>query len=302
MTLHLRPLRGTEEIDLFLGFPYVLNTEVAGDLEAGRRHLPWLWVAVDDDDRLLARAGFWSRAGDPHPLVLDVFDMTEAAAGEQLLRAALATLPAPPEYTRYLPPDWRDDDAVRTGMRARIAALEATGATVFVERLRLHREPGTPIAAPSGRLTFREPRDATELIDLMTRVLDGTLDAHHRDELTRMSPAESAQLTYDDELARYASPYEWWRIAELPDGSPAGFVIPAHNGYNPIIAYLGVLPELRGHGYIDDILAEGTRILAAQGVPRIRAATDLGNVPMARAFARGGYTVFERQLDMVWPA
>ncbi|MFE5812764.1 hypothetical protein [Streptomyces sp. NPDC056479] len=49
-----------------------------------------------------------------------------------------------------------------------------------------------------------------------------------------------------------------------------GFVIPARNGYNSIIAYLAVLPARRGHGYIDEILAEGTRVLAEQKVPRIR--------------------------------
>ncbi len=40
-------------------------------------------------------------------------------------------------------------------------------------------------------------------------------------------------------------------------------VIPAHNGYNPIIAYLGVVPAHRGHRYIHDVLAAGTSMLAA---------------------------------------
>ena len=31
---------------------------------------------------------------------------------------------------------------------------------------------------------------------------------------------------------------------------------------------------------------------------RIRAATDVGNTPMAAAFARAGYATFERQIDM----
>jgi len=79
-----------------------------------------------------------------------------------------------------------------------------------------------------------------------------------------------------------------------------GFVIPAHNAYNPIIAYLGVVPIHRGNGYVDDILAEGTRILAENGAPRIRASTDLDNVPMAAAFERGGYVAFERQINMTW--
>jgi RimJ/RimL family protein N-acetyltransferase len=77
-------------------------------------------------------------------------------------------------------------------------------------------------------------------------------------------------------------------------------VIPAHNAYNPIIAYLAVLPQHRGHGYIDDILAEGTRVLCEQDPPRIRATTDVGNVPMAKAFQRAGYVNFEREINMTW--
>lgn len=80
-----------------------------------------------------------------------------------------------------------------------------------------------------------------------------------------------------------------------------GFVTPARNDYNPIIGYLAVLPERRGNGYIDEILTEGTWILAEQGVPRIRAATDLGNAPMAQAFRRAGYVNFERTISMTWP-
>jgi RimJ/RimL family protein N-acetyltransferase len=56
----------------------------------------------------------------------------------------------------------------------------------------------------------------------------------------------------------------------------------------------------RGNGYVDDILAEGTRILAGQDAPRIRASTDLGNTPMANAFERAGYVNFEREITMTW--
>ena len=77
-------------------------------------------------------------------------------------------------------------------------------------------------------------------------------------------------------------------------------MIPAHNGYYPIIAYLGVVPAHRGNGYIGEILAEGTRVLAANDVPTIHASTDLGNVPMARAFHRAGWLTTGRQIDMTW--
>ncbi len=322
--LILRPVTGPDELGLFNSLPYLLNDEVAADLAAGRRRPEWLWLALRGD-RLVARAGWWSRPGDRHPLLMDIFDIAAADGGDdddggadagradvggaddgvRLLEAALpAVTPAgarPPEYGRFLPAGWRDDLRTRRAVEQRMAALERTGARLFVERLRLEWPAGGPVAEPAGRLAFRPARDRDELIGLMTLVLEGTLDAHGRDDLTRMTPAEAAREQYHGELDRYASSHDWWRIAVLPDGEPAGFVIPAHNGYNPIIAYLGVLPAHRGRGYIDDILAEGTRVLAAEGVPWIRASTDVGNVPMAAAFARAGYRTFGRQIDMTWP-
>jgi RimJ/RimL family protein N-acetyltransferase len=155
------------------------------------------------------------------------------------------------------------------------------------------------VPPPNGRLGF-QPADRAELIDVMVHVLDATLDAHSRRDLTRQSAEQVAAEQYDGEFQTYDCPRDWWRIGRRPDGVPVGFVIPARNSYNSIIAYIGVLPEHRGRGYIDDLLAEGTRILAATDAPRIRTATDVGNVPMARAFARAGYDTFERQISMTW--
>lgn len=302
--LTLRPITGPDELDLFNSLPYVLNDEIRDDLAAGHRRPQWLWLALRGD-RVVARAAWWSRIGDERPHALDIFDIDgDTEDGVRLLRTALAAvIPAgatPPEYGRFLPPDWRDHDHSRQAVEDRMSALERVGAKLFVERLRLEWRPGTPIPDLSGRLEFRPVRHPGELVELMTLVLDGTLDAHSLDDLTRMTPRQAAQDQYDSELDRYASPHEWWRIATLPSGEPVGFVIPAHNGYNPVIAYLAILPAHRGHGYIHDVLAVGTSLLAAQNVPRIRAATDVGNAPMAAAFAQAGYVTFERQIDMTW--
>ena len=302
--LTLRPITGPDELDLFNSLPYVLNDEVGSDMAAGRRRPEWLWLA-QRGDRVVARAGWWSRAGDRHPLLMDIFDIDgDIDDGVRLLKTALAVVvPAgttPPQYLRFLPADWREHQHTRQAVDDRMGVLQRAGAKLFVERLRLEWRPGTPVAELSGRLAFRPVRNPGELIELMTLVLDGTLDAHSRDDLTRMTRRQAARERYHDEFESYASPHEWWRIATLPDGEPVGFVIPAHNGYHPVIAYLGVVPAHRGHGYIHDVLAVGTSLLAAQNVPRIRAATDVGNTPMAAAFARAGYVTFERQIDMTW--
>ncbi|MET9296474.1 bifunctional aminotransferase class I/II-fold pyridoxal phosphate-dependent enzyme/GNAT family N-acetyltransferase [Streptomyces sp. NPDC003077] len=308
--LTVRPITGREELDLFRHLPYVLNGELADDLATGRRRPEGMWVALRGD-RLLARAAWWSRsAGDP-PLLLDVLDIDDRASGldpvgigARLLRTAMAAIlpngSRPPEYSRFVPPDWRENAATRRAVENRMTVLERTGARLLVERLRLEWRPEAKVPEPGGRLAFRPVHGAGEIVALMADVLDGTLDAHGRDDLKRMSAREAAVRQYEDELTRYPSPRDWWRIATLPHGEPVGFVIPARNDYNAIIAYLGVLPPHRGNGYVDDLLAEGTRILAARHVPRVRAATDLGNVPMARAFRRAGYVNFEREINMTW--
>lgn len=306
----LRPITGPDELDLFCQLPYNFNDELADDLDGQRRRPDWMWVAVRGD-HLLARVAWWTRSGHDTPYSLDIFDLDDRLpaaqrlqVGEALLRTAMAAVVADgadrPEYDRCVPANWRDTAATRQVVEDRMTLLERTGARLFVERLRLEWRPGTAVPRHPHRLEFRPAQDTEELITLMTAVLDGTLDAHGQADLTRMSAREAAMHQYEDELAGYRSPRDWWQIATLPSGEAVGFVIPARNDYNHIVAYIGVVPAHRGHGYIDDILAEGTRILADQKPPRIRAATDLGNVPMARAFERAGYVNFERTINMTW--
>jgi RimJ/RimL family protein N-acetyltransferase len=309
--LTFRPITGPEELQIFGSLSYALDGEIAGDLEVGRRRPEWMWIALQAE-RLVARAAWWSRDKQDTPLLLDVFDFDDSAdtrddaieVGAQLIETALADiLPTgirPPDYVRFVPPNWRDEAAARHVVTGRITALERVGARLLVERLRLEWRSGTPLPAASERLMFRPVSDRADLVRLMTLALEGTLDAHSRAALRQSPPERVAADQYDGEFTTYSSPRDWWRIATRLDGEPVGFVVPAHNGYNPIIAYIGVLPDHRGHGYVDEILAEGTRVLAANNVTRVRASTDVGNVPMANAFQRNGYAVFERQIDMTW--
>jgi hypothetical protein len=63
--------------------------------------------------------------------------------------------PAPPEYLRYVDPGWREDPASRRATADRMAAATQTGARFFVERFLLEWRSGTPVAPPTGRLSFR---------------------------------------------------------------------------------------------------------------------------------------------------
>jgi hypothetical protein len=308
--LVFRPITGLEEIQLFCQLPYVLNFELEDDLVAGRRRPEWMWVALDGD-RLLARVAWWSRSNDGSPSALDILDVDDGDGeidSEELCFTLLETATAlvvpkgsrPPDFGRFVPPDWRDQAETSKPIEVRMSALERAGAHLLVERLRLEWRDDSQVANTDSRLSFRPPVDSEELIELMAIALEGTLDVHSQRDLLAMPAHDVAVRHFQDELALYKSPHDWWRVATLPGGDCVGFVIPARNSYHPIIAYIAVLPQYRGSGYIDDILAEGTRILISNEVPPFRASKDLGNLPMARAFTRVGWVKFERSIDMTW--
>lgn len=221
----------------------------------------WMWVALRGD-HLVARIAWWTGQDGGTPQFLDFFDLDDTLPepergeiGLKLLETATASVvPAgtvPPEYGRYIPPDWREDPAARDVVEARIRVMEASGARMLVERLRLEWRAGTPVPEDTGRLVFRQVSGREDLLTLMTPVMAGTLDAHGQADLASgLSAREAAEKQYDEEFAGLRTPQEWWRIAELPDGEPVGFVIPARNNYHPMIAYIGVLagaPRTRIH-------------------------------------------------------
>ncbi|WP_017584869.1 GNAT family N-acetyltransferase [Nocardiopsis ganjiahuensis] len=314
--LTIRSITGPEELELFNRLPYVQNHELADDLAKGRRRPSWMWMALDGD-RLLARMSWWCREQDDAPFLLDLLDVVDdahdvdrVAVAEQLLRTAHASLfpdgtpvaqgTPPPEYLRFVPANWREDEAARRVVEDRVHAVERVGAVPLVERLRFEWFAENPVPVVGDRLRFREIESTEDILGLMARALDGTLDVHDRADLSEKSAEEVAAANFADEFANYRTPRSWWRVATLPDGEPVGFVIPARNAYHPIIAYIAVLPEYRGNGYIDDLLAEGTRVLAEEGARNVRAATDVGNVPMAQAFTRAGYDTVSGVVNLTW--
>jgi RimJ/RimL family protein N-acetyltransferase len=120
------------------------------------------------------------------------------------------------------------------------------------------------------------------------RVAEGSLDAATRKGIASTGIDRQARA----ELEIYRTmPGEraWWRLAYEADGDLAGLAIPSANQDGPVVGYLGVVPESRGRGYVNELLASITRHHTAAGAQRIRADTDCTNLPMAAAFDRAGY-------------
>ena len=297
--LVIRPLTAGEE-DLFesLPDPGLVGFAAFGDTytamaAAGEYRPDWTWVALRDG-AVVARAAWWAGPADDEPVVLDWFDFTDPEAAVRLLRTA----PLHTQYSIRLPPGWREDSAVRAQAVARIDAAGAAGLSPLVERYRYRWTPDCGIPARPDRLEFRPEPDDAVILDVFRRLNQGSLDAHVRRTIEQSGPDAAAQEELDY-LRWLPSPRDWWRLAYTSAGELAGLSIPSRNYGDPLIGYIGVVPEHRGHGYAYDLLVEATHLLAGQNADRIVAGTDQTNHPMAAAFARAGYPIAQERIDLV---
>ncbi|MFI9341715.1 GNAT family N-acetyltransferase [Streptomyces sp. NPDC052773] len=303
-------------------------------LASGEYRPEWTWLAEPEDGgEPYALAVWWGGPDDPLPAALDVLnvrdpeepeepggpggsqdlngphdpDDTRTEAAARLLTAAHTAFAeagqdSPPDYHVLLPGDWRERRDAVAALGWRREAARRAGLTASLERLRFEWTRETGVPKPSGRLRFRAEPDDEVFVDLFRRVLEGTLDAESGTGAAAVGAERQARKDvafYRDEMPGDRS---WWRIAETPQGRPVGFALPSRNTSVHVVGYLGVLPEHRGRGYADDLLAEITRFLAEDaGADVVRADTDLANTPMAAAFTRLGYRNFARRLVLSAP-
>jgi len=284
-------------------------------LDDGQYSLDRTWIAVDtasNDNAVLAVAVWWALPGTTEPGALDLIYVHESvdpadriALAADLLSTAHQAFAEefgqtePPECHVFVPGDWRDRPDVVDVLTWRRAALERAGLGTLLERLRFAWTPADgPVPAESSRgLEFRAEPDDEVFVDLFTRVLNGSLDTTSTREAAQIGAAEQARKDLTHLRDQMLGERSWWRVAVNRDGETIGFGIPSRNPVVPVVGYLGVLPEHRGHSYIDDILAEITRTLVAEAdAELIRADTDLVNEPMAAAFRRVGYRNHARRL------
>ncbi len=253
----------------------------------------WTWVA-EQDGRIIALAVWWGMPQFDHPFSVDGLyyagDGDPVPVWAELIRRVLDSAPAgaeQPEYHIFVSNGWREQPDVVAALEPRLAAAALAGLSEVTERLRYEWLPSYGLPERSTRLRF-EPADDDAFLDVFVRVIEGSLDA----ATARAVAKGGAEASAKEDLAIYQEmpgERDWWRLAYDEAGALVGFVLPSANNGGPVIGYVGVLPEHRGHGYSDDLLAEGTHLLAGTGAERIRADTDLTNRPMAASFERQGY-------------
>ncbi|WIE71793.1 GNAT family N-acetyltransferase [Curtobacterium sp. MCJR17_020] len=259
----------------------------------------WSWLAVRDG-RPVARALWWGAADAAAPSTLDdllvapeVTEDERVAIAAGLITAGTAAFGARPEWIVDVAVDWHDDPEAVAAVSWRTAAARSAGLGRSTERVSVAWTPDRGMPVPSS-LRFRAGDD-DEFVDLFARVSVGSLDAHTVASVDELGPRGAAA----DDLEFYRSlpgSRDGWRIALDPDGLVVGFVLATRTAYDAAISFIGVLPQHRGRGVVDGLLAEGLRVHAEAGEPKVVGTTDAANTPMRRAFERAGFVVTRRRI------
>ncbi|MFB4272421.1 GNAT family N-acetyltransferase [Nonomuraea sp. GTA35] len=260
----------------------------------------WTWIA-EAGGRVVGRALWWGPRDSAYPVALDCLDVDpavaeRAAVAAGLIKAGVAGFPRPVQYAIKVAGGWREDPVTSAAVGWRREAARAAGFHREVERLQFEWAPADGVPAAAGTLRFAGASDE-EFLAVFRRVAEGSLDAQTRASVA----AKGVEAAAREEMEFYLGApgkREWWRIAWTPEGEVAGMAIPSATPYSVNVGYLGVVPEFRGRGYVDEMLGEITRIHAGNGESRITATTDMGNVPMAAAFRRAGYRNTEIRINL----
>jgi ribosomal protein S18 acetylase RimI-like enzyme len=311
--MRTRPIRA-EELGLFVeaAGPPDHRNEIEQYLKsmfaAGSMRPEWCFVA-EEEGRPIGRVALWTLPGAEKPFALVLLDVPwedHLGAGIRLLGDVLDearrlgareiehVVDAPP-----MGPQFQHSPEKRVGL------LRTVGFALRRETDRFQWWGEGPPAA-SGRLSFRALEEVGEdaFVDAMRRVSEGTLDREIRDERERLGPHGAARDFFED-ARRVEHESSWWQLAyDGRSGDLVGLVMPAEPPGFLTLFYVGVVPEMRGRGYVDDLLAAGTATLldarAVGGTEKpLRADINVANAPMAAAFGRAGWTRFAGRREYV---
>ena len=260
-------------------------------LKTGSYRPEWTWLALDGA-QVAGLAVWWGFPAGDRPLALDcLYAAPSVADPVPMWTSLIRKVPPPVEYHIFVLPGERDNPEVS----ARLAAAAAAGLAKLTERFRYDWTADVPLPDRSTRLRFAADPDDEAFVEVFRRISEGSLDVATRSGIERIG----ARALAEEDVAHYKmmpGPRDRWRLAYDAGGELVGCALPSANDGGPVVGYLGVVPEHRGHGYVDDLLAEITWLLAETDATCIRADTDTTNAPMAAAFDRAGYRVFAIRL------
>jgi ribosomal protein S18 acetylase RimI-like enzyme len=262
-------------------------------LEEGSTRPEWSFIA-ESDGEVLARAGFLSQEPPADaPVEIYLFGLwvewdkpLAVSAAVQMLKTAL-----PVVASVGAPVDARTNPAVHPDYEQRRALFDAAGMGIFQEKQGHYWQAGaTAMPLPSSRLSFRAYAELPRHEFLATLSLGpaGTLDRNDRYYYELTGPVGWAKV-----MEGFLGPGDeaTWKVGYDASGTPIGYVMLSafDEDETGTIAHIGVVPDQRGNGYVNDLLAETTADATRRGFTSILSDTDVLNAPMIAAFERAGH-------------
>jgi RimJ/RimL family protein N-acetyltransferase len=169
------------------------------------------------------------------------------------------------------------------------SALGDAGFELFQEKRGfVWTDSGQDLPAPR-RLTFRPVSEIgpEAFAAAMAATIPGTLDRNDRFYVDACGASGWGRemvgaLEVGDE--------DSWLVAHEPDGTLAGYVaVGLFDGGVGTIAHIGVAPDRRGRGYVNELLMAANRAARTRGYRSILSDVDVENAPMLAAMERNDH-------------
>lgn len=172
--------------------------------------------------------------------------------------------------------------------------FETAGWSLFQEKEGFEWRADRPDAVPRrpARLTFRSIEDLgpEPFVETMARGVLGTLDRNDRYYRDLVGGGEG----WGREMLGYLGSEDGpsWQLGVTPDGQVAGYVLIGEfdEPGRGTIVHIGVVPEQRGNGYIDELLLAGNQAGRGRGFSTMISDVDTENAPMIAAMERTGHS------------
>jgi ribosomal protein S18 acetylase RimI-like enzyme len=245
-----------------------------------------LWALPDHDvptDIVLIDAD-WNDAelAGRRALLSKVHDLA-AAEGSDALSHHVDSPPGPPQYQE------NDEDRIRL--------LAESGYELMRDGVRWAYS-GSPSqeAARAQSLVFRSLPEVGEeaFVEAIASTYQGTRDSWITSNIEKHGMLGAARKDFLEYQGLDHLP-EWWELAYSEDGVLAGVIMAARNPSAAVVAYVGVVPNQRGHGLAPQLVRRGTEQLLASGADEIAGDCDRDNVGMVKAFERAGFEQVARR-------
>jgi GNAT superfamily N-acetyltransferase len=171
------------------------------------------------------------------------------------------------------------------------AVFEAAGMPLFQEKegfLWRSSEADPPLGR-EPRLHFRSLDELGQepFARVMARGVVGTLDRQDRYYRELVGPDD-----WGREMLGYLEPADAsaWLLAIDGDGAEVGYVLVGGFEDRATIVHIGVVPEARGRGYVDELLQAANAAARRRVYDRMLSDVDVQNPPMLAAMERNGHS------------